>query len=51
MRKIYCYKCGKYLGEIRDATLLKGIRFDCGACGKPKYDMPPGFEKLFGGIF
>lgn len=50
MRKIYCHKCGKYLGEIRDATLRKGILFDCAECGKPMADLPPGFEKLFGGM-
>jgi len=30
--KIYCAKCGKYLGEIRDATLRKKIYFICWPC-------------------
>lgn len=62
MRKIYCYKCQCYLGEIRDATLKKGILFLCAICynktqmkdyNKTKtksYDLPPGFEDLFGGF-
>jgi RNase P subunit RPR2 len=36
MRKIYCKKCGEYLGEIRDATLRKRITFICGDCQKYK---------------
>jgi len=30
--KIYCKHCGKYLGEIRDATLRKGVVFICKEC-------------------
>jgi hypothetical protein len=40
-RKIYCAKCGFYLGEIRDAKLRKGTVFICVKCAKPiEYDMP-----------
>lgn len=38
MKKIHCEKCHKYLGEIRDATLRKGIVYTCSECAKPKYD-------------
>ena len=34
-RKIHC-KCGKYVGEIRDATLAKGLTFNCAKCSEPK---------------
>jgi len=30
--KIYCAGCNKYLGEIRDATLFKGIKYLCLNC-------------------
>jgi len=32
MRRIHCAGCGKYLGEIRDATLRKGIVHLCDGC-------------------
>lgn len=32
MRKIFCTGCNKYLGDIRDAKLLKGIKFLCPKC-------------------
>ena len=32
MRKIFCTGCEKYLGEIRNAKLLKGIEFLCPKC-------------------
>lgn len=31
-KKIHCTSCGRYCGEIRDASLLKGLRFMCGPC-------------------
>lgn len=30
-RKINC-KCGKYLGEIKDARLARGIVYQCATC-------------------
>ena len=30
--KVYCTHCGKYLGEIRDATLRKNIYYICEYC-------------------
>jgi hypothetical protein len=30
--KIHCAACGRYLGEIRDATLYKRIVFLCEQC-------------------
>jgi len=54
MKKIYCYKCQRYLGEIRDATLKIGTLFLCPICyNKEKtvaYDLPSGFDSLFGGL-
>ena len=54
MRKIYCYKCQCFLGDIRDATLKKGVLFLCPVCFNKErtkdYDLPKGFEDLFGGI-
>lgn len=32
MRKIYCIECNKYVGEIRDAKLIKGLAFLCQDC-------------------
>ena len=31
-RPIYCHRCGRYLGVIRDAKLRKGITHACGEC-------------------
>jgi hypothetical protein len=31
-RQIYCIKCKKYLGEIRDAKLHKEINYICKKC-------------------
>lgn len=31
-RKIHCRDCGKYLGEVRDAKLAKGIKYICAVC-------------------
>lgn len=48
MRKILCTNCNKYLGEIKDAKLLKGIAFLCPKCkntinGKPEIDLMKDF--------
>lgn len=32
MKKLYCKDCNKYLGEIREATLMKDIAFICPDC-------------------
>ena len=32
IRKIYCAECTTYLGEIRDATLKKGMIYLCIKC-------------------
>ena len=31
-RELHCYKCGGYLGEVRDATLKKDMYHVCGKC-------------------
>jgi hypothetical protein len=36
MKFINCKKCRKYLGEIRDATLRKGIVYMCEQCSRPE---------------
>lgn len=33
-RTIHCQDCNKYLGEIRDAKLRKGIRHYCEDCDR-----------------
>jgi len=48
---IYCHICGKYLGEIRDGTIRKGIKYVCAECAKPKQDdleFLKGFQKMMG---
>jgi len=52
--KIQCYKCGKTLGEIRDATLRKHIYHVCYYCAandekpkKPSYEMPDFLREIF----
>lgn len=59
IRKIYCNECDKYVGEIRDATLMKGIKYLCPSCcssnlkednyssSMPKSD----FNSIFNDIF
>ena len=54
-KKIYCYLCGTYCGEIRQATLRKDLLYICGNChtkqdnDKKLYDMPDFFKDLFNG--
>jgi len=38
-RKIYCMFCGRFVGLIRDAKLMKGLKFVCRDCQKPKSDL------------
>ena len=33
-RKIYCMFCGRFVGLIRDAKLMKGLKFVCRDCPK-----------------
>lgn len=42
-RKIHCADCGLYLGEIRDATLRKGITYRCERCSSPQIESVPDF--------
>lgn len=30
--KIYCCSCAKYVGEVRDGKLMKGLGFICPDC-------------------
>lgn len=47
-RRIHCIKCDKYVGTIRDATLMKGIHFLCPTCGEvPKPDTGHSYGDLF----
>jgi hypothetical protein len=52
---IFCSLCKKYLGEIRDAKLRKGIAFLCDECETKR--IASGMRKkididdFFGGIF
>lgn len=58
MRKIFCVKCNKYLGEIRDARLLKEIKFLCPKCDTKrmsselyqKMNKQTSFGSIFGGL-
>jgi len=45
MRKIYCQKCKKYLGEIRDAKLRKDIAFLCKDCETQRMALELRFSK------
>jgi DNA-directed RNA polymerase subunit RPC12/RpoP len=38
-RKIYCKECGRYVGTIKDAKLMKGLGFVCPHCNT-KSDTP-----------
>ena len=31
-RRVYCFHCHKYMGEIRDASLRKGLQVACLGC-------------------
>ena len=47
-RNIFCCKCGAYLGEIREATLAKGIKYMCRGCAAQK-DIPDFLKGIFRG--
>jgi predicted SprT family Zn-dependent metalloprotease len=39
-KQIYCCKCKKYCGEIRDARLIKGLQYICDKCANdPIFDL------------
>lgn len=53
-KKIYCKSCGKFLGEIRDATLYKSIIYLCDRCDNKdttdnKYDFTEEISKILKG--
>ena len=52
-RKITCTDCGRDCGEIRDASLIKGLKLLCGPCFFNLYGAPPldSFNKLYETIF
>lgn len=58
-REISCCKCGKHVGTIRDAKLMKGLKFICPTCdvrSSSREDdisryASSGFADIFGDIF
>lgn len=64
VKKINCTVCRKSMGEIRDATLRKGIRYICEPCDSRRLELlvemmkikngpKSEFDKMFGksGLF
>ena len=53
-KRIECYKCGKFLGIIRDGLLHKDMYCICGNCATPrqqsKNDVPDFLKDIFGGF-
>ena len=53
-KRIECYKCGKFLGIIRDGLLHKDLYYICGNCIKSvrekKNEMPDFMQGIFGGL-
>ena len=52
-KRIECYKCGKFLGIIRDGLLHKDLYYICGKCVRPvrqKSVMPDFMKEVFGGF-
>ncbi|MDD4242788.1 MAG: hypothetical protein PHG08_00615 [Bacilli bacterium] len=51
-RQIFCQKCGRYVGTIRDAKLIKGLRFICPACDEEYAQyVPDDLAGIFGNLF
>ena len=65
-RHIHCSSCSTYLGVIRDARLMKGIKYLCPTCitpdafdedvfANPKWNdsdiKTPGIEDVLGDLF
>ena len=48
-RKINCVSCKRDCGEIRDATLLKNLKFICDSCVVFKLTKAPDYGDLFNG--
>lgn len=46
MKKIFCNKCNKYLGVIRDGKLHKDIVYLCKKCNEPN-ETNTFFDKFF----
>lgn len=49
-RPLSCLKCKRYVGEVRDATLMKGIAYLCQGCAEEVVAPPKqwdGFNDLF----
>ena len=36
IKKLYCYSCGKEIGEITKGRIQKGVQFVCKECAAPK---------------
>jgi late competence protein required for DNA uptake (superfamily II DNA/RNA helicase) len=52
VRKIYCNKCGCYVGEIRDAKLMVGITYMCRDCSVIRQASSSMFDTdMFGDLF
>lgn len=54
-KRIECYKCGKFLGIIRDGWLHKDLYYVCKECiikprEQAKNDMPEFMKDIFGGF-
>lgn len=58
-RDIFCNDCGTYVGTIRDAKLMKGLKFICPKClpDEEEYNNEEGlynsndFSNIFNSIF
>jgi hypothetical protein len=55
-RDIFCYDCNTYVGTIRDAKLMKGLKFLCPNCCPDEMEEPTEsfknvFDDSFGDIF
>ena len=38
-KKLYCYKCGKEVGEIKKGKIQVGVLIICKKCQEPKSDV------------
>lgn len=52
IRIIYCYKCDRKVGELRDASIMRGIRYTCTYCvHQEELDENPYDLNIFGDLF